>query len=501
MLYKKSVKTLLSFFLLFAGVSAFSAEPDLSFLDYKRNTADKTMFAFESYPTARCWQYKSWNDVSILTSRRSVGPDSSVLLFTEKGEKPGDMLFMDTGCQKEDPKTYKGFSFWMRGDGGDGVLSLGTNWNQNSPDNPRIGTFPLAQKEWKKIFVPWSKFTKLKESNTFWFWNAKVAPLKPRAAWAQIARPSLYAEEIIEPIQPVETADPEGMLPAGQFVKPGVAEALKLMPKILAKLKAGLPVTIVVAGDSITAGAQLWYTERPGKGFERDSESYIYHAVLEQKLAAFYKYKNNRFILKKWESVDKKTGKTPSGNTADGFAITTPGITPIEDGTLPFDGLQVIGVGAGGKTTQFGAEHLDDLTQFKPDLVIWMYGINDALGKNIKAYVTHSTTAIKALQEKKYEVLLSGTTFFLGNQYFENSASFREPGMEMAKTLNVPFVDNFGAFTARGQRYIGDLLSDNVHPNHIGHRFMASVLAASLGLPEQFVWDQPFLKLNYSGKK
>ncbi len=48
--------------------------------------------------------------------------------------------------------------------------------------------------------------------------------------------------------------------------------------------------------------------------------------------------------------------------------------------------------------------------------------------------------------------------------------------------------------TARGRRYVGDLLSDRVHPNEYGHQILASTLATALGVPGQMVWDQPMFR-------
>ncbi|MEI6846399.1 MAG: SGNH/GDSL hydrolase family protein, partial [Candidatus Firestonebacteria bacterium] len=482
-------------FLLVFFIPLQAADTDLGFVDFVNPLKDKNMCAFPPYLTARAWRFSHFNDVSLISSRQSVGPDSSLLIFTEKGEKPGEILFYDTGCQKTDPEVYKGFSFWMRGDGGDGVLSLGTNWNQNTPAYAIIGTFPLSQKTWKKYFIPWSAFKGTNPPKTWWYWNAKVAPEKPRAAWALIARPSLYSEEITEPIKPVDIPDPAGVLSAEKFVYPEPSKALKLIPKTLAKLKAGKPVTIVVAGDSITAGAQMSYLRRNYlPEFSHDPDAFIYHAVLEKKLAAFYKYKKERSILVTWDVVNKSTGKNRANSATDSFFLATPDLAPLPDGSLPFDGLQVIGVGAGGKNTEFGALHLADITCYKPDLVIWMYGANDIPSKRTQSYITNSTAAIKELKQKGAEVILSGTTYFLGKGYFESSASFRDPGLQMAKELYIPFADQFGALTARGQRYAGDILSDNVHPNDTGHAFIASVLAAAFGVPDQVIWDQPYLR-------
>lgn len=469
-----------------------------AWIGVKQPNGERPFVGQPDNPTARVWRYRHNKDVDLHITAQGVGPDSAMVIFTEKGEDPGEFLIYDPGARGEDLIKYKGMCVWVKGDGGDGNLSLGTNWDQNNKNNSLLGKFPLSEKGWKKYFIPWDKFTP--PTKGFYFINMKLEPAKPRQAWACIARLNFYVEETTEEIDPPKDKDPEGMIPAQKFVLPSVDDAAGKIPNTLAKLKAGKPVTIVATGDSITAGAQLWYKGSEGKAGARESLDYTYPAVLARKLAAHYKYAKSRNVMKWMEYVSKATSKTASGLEKDGFFIIT-GEKPEADGTLPFDGLQVIGVGAGGKDTKFGLDHLSDLTQFKPDLVIWYYGHNDQPPRRIKNYVEYSTKAIKELQAQGIEVILAGTTLWLGTPYYENSEAFVEPGMQMAKELGIPYVNQFAAMTSRGPRYIGDFMSDGVHLNEFGHSLLASTLAASLGVPDQHVWDQPMFKAIKAGAK
>lgn len=472
--------------------SAEVSESATNFLGVAMPAGEKSFLSCPDYPARRIWRWQNTNDVEIHTTGRGVGPDSALVIFTAKGETPGEVLAYDIGVRSDDLRKYKGLSFWIRGDGGDGDLSLGCNWNQSRPANPRIGKFPLAQKEWKKHFVAWDKFTPAISSNGFWFLNMKVQPAKPRQAWASIARINLYQEETTEPIQPPAVEDPPGLIPAATFVQPGIEESARLIPQTMAKLKARKPLTIVAAGDSITAGVQLWY-RNPDEFHRNASDADIYFAVLERTLAQHYNYANHRSVLKTWQAVDKKKGKTLSGATNDSFVVVG-NTQPASDGTLPFDGLQVIGVGAGGQRTRFGFEHLADVTQFKPDLVIWFYGANDLLSNSRKDYKAFSAQAIQALKQQGVEVILSRPTFFTDEPYYHHAEGFLVPVRELASENKVPMVDQFAAFNARGRRYLGDLLSDTVHPNEYGHRILAATLAAALGVPDQRVWDQDYFR-------
>ncbi len=461
-----------------------SAPDELGFLKVPKIEGFEPFIVNACYPTLRAWRYKNDDDVGIITTRKGVGPDSAMIVYTVKGESPGEVQLYDISARGDKLTKYKGISFWMRGDGSDGVLSVGTGWNQRDRGNTIVGKFPLADKSWQKHFVPWESFNPPVKEKGFYFLNFKVTPSKPHTTWVVIARPSLYAVKTVEEITPVTVSDPGGMIPASKFVYPAPAEAAAMIPKILAKLKAGKPVTILAAGDSITAGAQLWYRKDP------DPAKCAYWAVLGEKLARHYQYTKDRSVLKAWETVNPKTGKTTSGMTSEGFAIPDQNIKPGADGTLPFDGLQVIGVGAPGKNTKFGFEHLNDCTMFKPDLVIWFYGANDLSGSKIKDYVEYSTQAIAELKKQGIEVILAGTTLVVDEPYFSRSAKFPEQARVMAEQFSIPLVDQFAAFNARGRRYLGDIMSDTIHPNEHGHRIMGATLAAALGVPDQVIWDQ-----------
>ena len=472
---------------------------DMAFLDVKLPVGEKSFLIHPEYPTLRIWRYQHTNDVSVHTTCHGVGEDSAMIVFTGMGENPGEALIYDVGVQAEALKSYKGLCFWMRGDGGDGDLSIGSNWNQKHPTYARLGKFPLIQKEWKKFFVPWNKFSPEVTSKGFWFLNLKVEPATPRQAWAVIARIDLYQTETTEAIQPSGNDDPPGMIPAINYVQPGQAEMARMIPKTMAKLQAHTPLVIVAAGDSITAGAQLRYRNRD-ETHPRDSDADIYFALLEKRLAKHYGYVNHRPVLKEWQAADQKSKTNASGVTQGGFTVMSD-VQALPDGTLPFNGLQIIGVGAGGQNTRFGYEHLADVIQYKPDLVIWAYGANDIPGNKRKDYKAYSAQAIQSLKQQGIEVVLCRPTFFVPEPYYSHSVGFQEPAAALARELNVPLVDQFGAFHARGRRYVGDLLSDTVHPNEYGHQVLASTLAAALGVPDQFVWDQPYFRAVATGMK
>lgn len=460
-----------------------------AFLNTALPFGEKSCLVCPAYPADRMWRFQNTNDIEIHTTAQGVGDDSALVLYTRTGSPAGEILIYDMGVQGDTLKTFKGLTFWMRGDGGPGDLSIGCNWNQHAPTNPKVGRFPLAQRGWHKYFVPWNQFTPDVSQGGFWYLNLKLELAAPREAWALLARVAFYTNEATEAIAPPKVTDPAGAIAAATFVHPEPSAAGALLPKTLAKLRARQPVTIVAAGDSITAGAQLWYRDHVP----------VYVQVLEETLAAHYGYAQHRALLKKWQTVDSKSGRTASGATNDSFAIEE-GTVQDAAGALAFDGLQVIGVGAGGKNTAFGQAHLGEVTMYHPDLVIWFYGGNDLPGNNRKDYVAYSRQAIEALRAQGTEFLLSRPTCFLDEPYYGFSQGFREPAEELASTCHVPWLDQFGAFNARGRRYVGDLLSDGVHPNEYGHEILAATMAAALGVPDSRIWMQPMFRARQPGQ-
>jgi lysophospholipase L1-like esterase len=488
----KSLSTLFTLALAAFSGATHAADPAPAtdaYLHFKLPAGETPFLIDRHYPTCRMWDFRHSGDLGVYTTANSIGPENAMLFYLPRGGKPGTVLMYDIGVHdSEKEKTYsdnKGICFWIKGDGGDGDISIGTNWDQ-SKNNPLLGTFPLSDKSWKKIFVPWDKFSRPIKKG-FYFINFKLNPKTDRECYATVTRLALYKDEQTEQANPPKIEDPAGMIPAEKFVNPAPAEAQKLIPNTMQKLNAKKPLTIVVAGDSITAGAQLWYMNPQNN--PRHSDASIYRAIHEKNLATHFGYDKHRFVFKNWVAPSKKN------NTPGHFDILT-GQTPEADGSLPFVGLQIIGVGAGGQDTNFSGAHMDDITQLKPDLVIWAYGANDATNNRARDYRNGATANLEKLKAQNTEIILASITPWLNRPYFTHSAAFRDIAADIAKNLNIPMVDQFGAFMARGDRYRGDLYSDQIHPNEYGHQIMAATLSAAFGLPDQFVWNRPLFKSN-----
>jgi lysophospholipase L1-like esterase len=468
-----------------------AAPLDVAYATPATRAGTKPMLPSVAYPTIRLWRYHNDGDLGAYSTAESVqAPESAILFYLPAHGKPGEILDYDVAAQGDDLKIYKGLSFWMKGDGSDGVLTIGTNWTQQIAAYPRVGDFSLREKNWHKVFVPFTQFSPDVSSSGFYFLNFSLKPATAGDTRVLIARPELSSAPTTEAIAPVVAHDPPGMIRADQFVTmpPG---ALK---RVLAKLNAHVPVTIAVAGDSLTAGNQLWY--RMAENLPHTAPDCIYTNVLAQKLAAHYGYTASRSLTYVWRDVDPKTSTTDGGNKQAGFEQFTESKAALA-GALPFAGLQVMGVAAPGKGSNFGLDHLDSVLALKPDLIIWAYGANDAMSITPESFHDGLANVVTKINGAHIDLLLDTCTTWTGGQpdqpesYLFRTRDFAAVARAVAAEQALPVVDQYAAFSARGPRYLGDLLSDAVHPNEFGHRVLATTLAAALGVPDQVLFDRP----------
>ncbi len=140
-----------------------------------------------------------------------------------------------------------GFSFWVKGDGSDHLGGIEIVWNENYGLRYAFA-FPIDDTEWKKVVVPWRDLIpELPKPGS--------RPIAPRGGnapsklgsiwfgkwwyWRDYAAHSYAIDEI--------RLEPRIELDTNEYRPPGAPLA-----RVLGKLKAGRPVTIVTMGDSLT---------------------------------------------------------------------------------------------------------------------------------------------------------------------------------------------------------------------------------------------------------
>ncbi|GMV83368.1 MAG: hypothetical protein AMXMBFR7_45520 [Planctomycetota bacterium] len=166
-------------------------------------------------------------------------------------------LFMGNSNASPEWDKAGGFSFWVKGDGSANCGGLQFIWNEDYAARYDY-CFPISGTDWQKVVVRWSDVIPAlpKESCKFLDAANGNAPSKLGALWigkwwywkSYEAHSYTIDEMRLEPSIPAETADYK---PAGAPLE-----------RVLAKLKAGQPVTIVTMGDSLTDYAH--WANKPG---------------------------------------------------------------------------------------------------------------------------------------------------------------------------------------------------------------------------------------------
>jgi lysophospholipase L1-like esterase len=140
-----------------------------------------------------------------------------------------------------------GFSFWVKGDGSRHFGGIQLIWNEDYAARYDL-MFPIDGSDWKKIVVAWRDLMPVLPSPASKFLDPKTgnAPSKLSSLWfgkwwywRDYAAHSYAIDEIR--LEPTIDLDRNPYAPAGAPLE-----------RVLAKLKAGKPVTIVTMGDSLT---------------------------------------------------------------------------------------------------------------------------------------------------------------------------------------------------------------------------------------------------------
>ncbi len=426
------------------------------------------------FPSERMWNFRHKSPFSVYSTSLSVDDNPGILFHLPKGVDGGEVLAYDIGVPKNQVGKYKGLCFWIRGDGSDGVLRIGTSWSQKY-GSALVGDFTLSKTKWRKVHVPFSKFSESVAHREFWFLNFRIIPKNTlKSSWVALSRVHLYKRKVVEKITPRELADPAGHLPAENFIS--ASDKLASIKKRLAEKK---PVKLLIMGDSITAGAQLWYMAK--EGVEKGYLNETYGALLFDQLKQYYKYTTTNILFNIWDP-QRKLFRTYN----------------IHGKRVPLKwknrGLEVIIAAGPAQRSPFGVKHFKRLARFKPHLTLWNYGANDAINSDYTGYQTAFAELQKLINNNGRLLVPGAITPYLGDlRYMQQAKKMAEVVRQEARKYTLPLIDFRKAFAARGESLMGDLFSDSVHPNGFGHIIMARLTSALLGVPYLKVWDRPFI--------
>jgi lysophospholipase L1-like esterase len=211
------------------------------------------------------------------------------------------------------------------------------------------------------------------------------------------------------------------------------------LPRTIQKLRNRKPVSIVLIGDSISAGcnASGWAGEAP---FQPS-----FPGLLQQHLAAHYQTK-----------------------------------------------VRVANPSDSGKDTRWVLSAIDNVVEPRPVLGIVAFGMNDAARRSAKEYQSNTKAVMAKIRERLPDAEFILVASMLGNrnwttlkhelfpQYRDALAELGEPGIALADMTSL-----WTEFLKRKQDW--DLTGNGVnHPNDFGHRVYAQVLSTLLVSPVDF---------------
>ncbi len=148
--------------------------------------------------------------------------------------------------------------------------------------------------------------------------------------------------------------------------------------------------------------------------------------------------------------------------------------------------VELKNLAVGGTDTNWGLTQIDKVVEARPDLVILAFGMNDSAGRTAKDYGANSQAMIAKVREKLPDAEFILVASMLGNrdwirlkhevfpQYRDALASLCGPGIALADLTSI-----WTAFLEVKQDW--DQTGNGVnHPNDFGHRVYAQVLATLL---------------------
>lgn len=205
------------------------------------------------------------------------------------------------------------------------------------------------------------------------------------------------------------------------------------LPKTIAKLRAGAPVTIGVSGDSISAGGNASGPIKAAPGMPAFPE--LVAAQLEQHYGSKINLKNRA---------------------------------------------------VGGWTSQNGSDDLDALLAEKPDLVIIAYGMNDVGYRNPELYRQTIASMLERIHQANPETEVILVSTMLGNsQWAPTPAEMFPAYRDVLASLTGPGIALADVTTLWQQlltrKELLDVIGNGVnHPNDFGHRLYAQAILAML---------------------
>lgn len=443
-------------------------------------------------PGTRRWDFGLQGGIDQFGTTESVGDGVAArFVFTAESMAnaggPGVMWNQDTVLFNGAFHTHAGISFWVKGDGSSALGSFG--WGP-AHRNPFV--FPLNDTEWHKVFARWEDFEPAIDGKRDWPGFSLRSPEEGRDHYYVVDRIRLFNDEVVEPIQPTPRRDLPGHVPAAAFIqnRPAIGRTLRLLSGDSSagrrRRRSAGGATIVITGDSILDGSQLFYVFGGAvsreENIRRRKREYAFGSLAGDAVAAAYGFDNANIVHDSLEN----------GRWVRYF------------GEDPGPGLNWITAAMAGRATDFAVQETDRLFSYEPDLVIYNLGVNDFRNnRHIDGfYKRHIVDFVQAARDRDIELALCTpipTGHISGPGHdplnyqrspFPRSPRYAEAMREIAADRDCALVDLHEAYKARGVHAIGELQADQTHPNHEGHRLMATVVTELLTAGGLTIWDR-----------
>lgn len=368
--------------------------------------------------------------------------------------------FPDVPVADENGKTFrhgskaifvdaKGISFWVKGDGSDNYGRVTFGYDTSKPSH----YFPLKDRAWHPVRLKLSDFNKPITTLAWLHFG-----LKPGAK-----RPTYYTVDKLEPISDFSSYTPEKdakLKQAAAARPPGkICEVKDLkafvrggqnLARVKKKLKAREAVKIVVIGDSVTAGIQLWSI-----GKEPVKEPYRFRNTMAREIAKHYKYDDTHQVI---EVKDKKDKERKTTNIHK------------------FGGITVIDESRSGGHTRGAKARLNRPLAHKPDVFVVELGTNDSYMMPLKKFQANFDAILDKLAATGAEIVLM--TNSPGAYTEEKEQPFQQAIIKTAEKRNLALVDMFGLFyEGVGPNAYTVYFSNKFHPNWNGHLLLGRCAA------------------------
>lgn len=144
---------------------------------------------------------------------------------------------------------------------------------------------------------------------------------------------------------------------------------------------------------------------------------------------------------------------------------------------FPMSKVTYVNAGVGGTTSQFGVARVqDDLLAAKPDFAVIEFSVNDDPTDFFEE-------TYEGLVRTVLESSCKPSVLLLHNVRYDNGISAEERHLQIGKTYHLPCVSmkpTLYEHVVSGRIPVSDISPDGLHPNDLGHRFVADTVIACL---------------------